>query len=589
MATATAMNPLVVARAAVADPDRPPTATDAHPEQHRRSTHQRLALSLAHPFLLGVLALVLLCPPVASAQTRCDPAKDRIYRITESEAQHVPDSLRTLLDLAAFVRDCEVDRSQDLDLWLLNNEVFALDGLSRYGDARARVDRFFTTSFDEAPDRYRARFLLWRMHLNALDGAHLATITAYAETQRYAHALDSTARARLHLNGAYAYFGVHEHETGLRLVDEARRLLPEPQTHDEQMAAARALLLAGEARLRMRDSLDQVEAQFQEAARRYLTLGDTSRAAVATTLLGMTHAALGDTARALTVMDSAAALADDAGDARSRSYARYRQGQLLRRARAFDQAEPVLLQALAVADTVGEFALSAAYELAMLYEQRRQLKQATRFYQQVVEAARPDSLAASLASVRQAHEAEIRLLLIRSGQRQSRLRLALVAMALLLGLAGVGFVYLWHRPTRTAPPEPEPAIPALSILEPQPTGLSLEELRQRFQTAVEPELLGTRLAYLYAVLFDPDLVLEYIDDEYLKPQVEAGRIETNTALFRCAAAVEEAVENQPFSQDPANTLGAYLRAKCRQRDWPWPKNPPEWKQHFLDHHTDVLL
>ena len=587
MATATAaMSPVAAAPAEAADPDRPPTATDALPEHHRRTTRR----SLTRPdrtLFIGLLVLAALCPVSASAQTPCDPAKDRIYRLTVSEARHIPDSLRTLLDLTAFVRDCEPEVSPELDLWLLNNEVLAFDGLARYDDARARVNRFFAEYFDEAPDAYRARFLLWCMHLSARAGAHHAAITDYAEAWQYAPTLDSTARADLFLDGAYAYIGIHSHETVLRLVDEARRLIPTPQTYDARLAVARALLLAGEARLRMRDSLDQVEPQFQEAARRYLALGDTSRAAVATTLLGMTLAVQGDTAQALATMDSAATLALGSGDARSRSYTRYRQGQLLRAARAFDEAEEVLLQALVGADTVGEFALSAAYELAMLYEQRRQLKQAARFYQRVVEVARPDSLAASLASVRQAHKAEIRLLLIRSEQRQSRLRWALVAV-LLLGLAGAGFVYLWRRQGRRAVPVHEPAAPARSILEPQPTGLSLEELRQRFQTAVEPPLLGARLAHLYAVLFNPDLVLAYIDDPYLKPQVEAGRIETNTALFRCAAAVETAVDGQAFSEHPANTLGAYLRAKCRQRDWPWPKNPPEWKQHFLDHHADVL-
>ncbi len=326
MATA-AMNPLVVAPEEEADPDRPPTATDAHPEQHWRTTRRSFGPTSPGPTLfVGLLALAVLCPALASAQDRCDPAQDRIYRSTASDSQHVPDSLRALLDLAAFVRDCQGDRSQELDLWLLNNEVFALDGLGRLDDARARVDHFFAASFDASPDGYRARFYLWRMHLHALTGAHLATIIDYAEAQQYAHALGPTARAGLYLDGAYAYFGVHEHEIGLRLIEQARRLLSTPQTYDEQRAAARALLLSGEARLRMRDSLDQVEAQFQEAAGRYLTLGDTARAAVATTLLGMTYAARGDTAHALTAMDSAAALARRSGDARSQSYARYRQG-----------------------------------------------------------------------------------------------------------------------------------------------------------------------------------------------------------------------------------------------------------------------
>ena len=302
----------------------------------------------------------------------------------------------------------------------------------------------------------------------------------------------------------------------------------------------------------------------------------------------MTYAADGDTARALAVMDSAATLARRSGDVRSRTLTRYRQGQLLRQTRNLGATEPVLRHALDVAVDGGEYFLGIAYELALLYEAQREIDDAERYYQAVVEAPRPDGFADALDAERKAHAAEIRLLIIRNERRHSRLLLALGAMVLLLGLAGVGFVYVWRRQGRRGAPVNEPASQGLSILERRPTGLTLEELRQRFQAAVEPELLGARLAYLYAVLFDPDLVLAYIDDAYLKPQVEAGRIENNTALFRCAAAVEAAVEGHPISEDPANTLGSYLRAKFKQHGWAWPKNPPEWKQHFLDHHAEVL-
>ena len=536
-----------------------------------------------------MLVLAVLCPPSVRAQDPCVVAKDRIYRIADTPARQVPDSLQTLLDLVAFIRSCEPDIPQELHLWLLNNEVLALVSLGRFDETSARVEHFFATSFDQASDDYRARFYLWRMHLHALDGAHLASIIDYAEVQQYTHALDETTRSGLYLDGAYAYFGVHEHEAGLRLVEQAQRLLATPQTYEARLIATRALLLSGEARLRLRDSLDQVEAQFQEAARRYRVLGDTARAAVAMTLLGMTYATQGDTARAWAQMDSAAALAQRSGDARSRSYTRYRQGQLLRKARAYDQAEQVLSQALASTDSVGEFALNAAYELAMLYEEQRDLSRAARFYQRVVEAAPPDSLAASLMSVRQVYEAQIRLLLIQSERRQTRLRLALAGALVLLGLVSGGLLYLWYRRTLSPPtPVGEYLTGGGYIPQTIPTGLSLEQLRVRFQAAVKPALLGTRLTYLYAVLFEPDLVLDYIDDAYLRPQVEAGRIENNTALFRCTAAVEAILEDRTFKDDPANTLATYLRTWLRKRGWDWPKNPPEWKQHFIEHHAEIL-
>jgi len=118
-----------------------------------------------------------------------------------------------------------------------------------------------------------------------------------------------------------------------------------------------------------------------------------------------------------------------------------------------------------------------------------------------------------------------------------------------------------------------------------PTGESLAGLTQHFQHAVNSDLLGRRLAWLYAVLFDPDLIHSYIKDPYLTRQVETRNIENNTALFLCMAAVEEAVEGRAFRNDPANTVASYLRGEFKKRGWKWPKHAHAWQQHFLTHHT----
>ena len=590
---------LTIPQAAVpveaADPDRPPTANKYRLIQHQETAFPpSVSTRRTSRLVLALLVFGVVGTGAAHAQTPCDPAKDRIYSITETQAQQVPDSLRVLLDLAAFVRTCERDRAPDgslsleLDLWLRNNEVLALVGLDSLDQASAHVDRFFDAFFEEAPESYRARFLLWQLHLHARAGRALAVITAYADAQRYAHALEATSRASLYLDGAYAHVGVHDYETGLALVEKARALLGEPESYATRRATARALLLGAEAHLRRGDALQQAATQFSQAARRYGELGDASRVAIATTLRGMTYAAQGDTTRALAVMDSAATLSRQSGDVRSRTLTRYRQGQLLRQARDLGAAESVLLHALDADGDGGEYVLGIAYELAMLYEERREIRHAERYYQTVVEAPRPGGFAQALDAERKAHTAEIRLLLIRSERRHARLVWALGAMGLLLSLVSAGCVLLWRRRTRPATSAAEPKHNGVYIPKNMPTGLSLEALTQRFQQAVEPDLLGSRLACIYAVLFDPDLVLHYIDDPYLKPQVETDSVENNTALFQCAAAVEEAVSGQPFSGRPENTLAAYLRTKFRQRDWPWPKNPLAWKRHFIEHHVDVL-
>ena len=122
-----------------------------------------------------------------------------------------------------------------------------------------------------------------------------------------------------------------------------------------------------------------------------------------------------------------------------------------------------------------------------------------------------------------------------------------------------------------------------------PTGDTLARLVWRFQRLVDSELLGRRLARLYAVLFDPALIFDYIDDEYLAAQVKAGNLVNNSALFRCVAAIEERVEGRTFGETPGNTVGAYLRAEFKRRDWDWPTHPLAWKQFFLNHCIDRLF
>ena len=186
-----------------------------------------------------LLALGVSLTRPAKAQD-CNPAKQRIHRISQTEARHRPDSLQTILDLASLVRDCEGEPPVELELWLLNNEVFALDRLERYEEASVLVTHFFDAYFDEASDLYRARFYLWRLHLNALSGAVVEMISDYAEAQQYAHALDTTRRAGLYLDGAYAYLEIDQHETTLALTQKALDLIGTPQSYDERNVTARA-------------------------------------------------------------------------------------------------------------------------------------------------------------------------------------------------------------------------------------------------------------------------------------------------------------------------------------------------------------
>ena len=123
-----------------------------------------------------------------------------------------------------------------------------------------------------------------------------------------------------------------------------------------------------------------------------------------------------------------------------------------------------------------------------------------------------------------------------------------------------------------------------------PAGLSLEELKVRFQTIPNvTELVARRLAYIYAILFDPERILSYIDDEVLLGQVEADRLKDSTALFLCVAPVETALDEKVFSGRPDNSIRAHLRREFRKQDWPWPAYPMDWKRYFMEYHMDTLF
>jgi len=173
----------------------------------------------------------------------------------------------------------------------------------------------------------------------------------------------------------------------------------------------------------------------------------------------------------------------------------------------------------------------------------------------------------------------------RSHSAKINFRLALSDIFYLLNLVIAGFVSLLQDRKRPVLRLSD----GVFIPKNLPTGDTLGGLEWRFQAAVKATLFGSRLAYLYAVLFDPDLILDYIDDAWLADQVVVDNLASNTALFHCVALVESAVEGRAFGDNPANTLAAYLRSEFRRRDWLWPPSPLAWKQYFLEHHVEMLF
>ena len=74
-------------------------------------------------------------------------------------------------------------------------------------------------------------------------------VEAYLEAKPYASALDSTRRAHLYLNGAYAYRQIKSFGKALTHAEEARRWVRHPATYDDSLALARTLHVWAETQL----------------------------------------------------------------------------------------------------------------------------------------------------------------------------------------------------------------------------------------------------------------------------------------------------------------------------------------------------
>ena len=291
-------------------------------------------------------------------------------------------------------------------------------------------------------------------------------------------------------------------------------------------------------RLRLGTELPDAEEQLREAARLYGELGDTSQVALTTTLLGMTYAASGDTSQALAELSEGVRLAQRGGSVRSRVVTLFRQGQVLHGWGRLDAAEVSLLQALEASDTFREFYLEIAYELACVYEERDELKRAASYYQAVVDAPKPSSFVAALEAQHKAQKAQIRLLLFENDRNRTHLYVALSALFIVLFGGVVLFVFLRQRGAQLPSPPDGFSIARKKsngdfVPRKLATGLTLDEIEERFQESLDQTKFALRLAWIYAVLLDIELILPYITDDYLARKVEAYSIGHNAELFKC--------------------------------------------------------
>ena len=194
----------------------------------------------------------------------------------------------------------------------------------------------------------------------------------------------------------------------------------------------------------------------------------------------------------------------------------------------------------------------------------------------------------ALAHAQAFGQASGRLYLL-SGLGSTLKDILLLALIVIVILIGIALVYLLRR-RRHPPSVMEHGKGGVYLPFEMPTGLSLDALKARFQsTSNVTERVARRLAYCYAILFERALILSYIDDGYLRPQVEEDRLKDNTALFLSMASIETAVDGQVFRGHPENSIRSHLRGSFERQGWPWPSHPLAWKKYFLEYHMETLF
>jgi len=114
-------------------------------------------------------------------------------------------------------------------------------------------------------------------------------------------------------------------------------------------------------------------------------------------------------------------------------------------------------------------------------------------------------------------------------------------------------------------------------------------------------LQAHRLAYLFALLFAPKLVLAYAEatTERVRSFIDASCYPDCAALYQALAAVEAGHLGTVFSTDPANSLRSYFRCFFKRLaadrgaaeiggEALWPKSPLAWRVFFVQHYGAML-
>lgn len=493
----------------------------------------------------------MLVAPLAWAQD-CDALTQDVsehykHLLATTDTQAETYDAETLERIALRAHDARIcyDGTRGLrEVWLLNKEVWAHYHLDQMAPAQNNVVLFYERYLSDADAEYRARFALWKLTFDSADGNLHGVVDAYAEFERYAHALPLEDQLSGKVDGALVYNHLDDFEQAIALTTE---VLETPTVNNETRARAlfersNALLALHWQREMDEPLLDQVLRDSYTTIRLFNAPRDIDRRIQAYVLLARAQHAFGSPDSVRAAFEHALYLAEAHNLPREIIHIHWRQARLYHAQGRTDDALRSLEYALNLSATseIPEFVVLLYLEKGKIHEALEEYDAAENWYHLAVNAAPTDvHQIATARALREAQEAYLRMVLQPRDSSWSWVALlggSLVALGLL------ALVLHRHRMARLTAPPPSPLPPSS-----------------------DPSLFFERLTYMHAAL------------QQLLSEDTTGR-PTISALYQQAAANETLATGSPISPI---AYQSYFKQAFHERKLRFPETLSDW-QGFLE-------
>ncbi len=485
------------------------------------------------------------------------------------ELVQVRTELATLLGLA---RQCHTLDTPEKLTWVTSYEIAILDKLGRETKAEAVTEWYFEhiAPFYEDPV-FRSEMYVRRFRFRAQRGDLVGASMAFQEGM-HAHGQESQERQlSIQLDGSYVYIRMGAYKQALEVIAQVEAVNERSDLVRGRIAVQRAEMLLHEAH----DRIDLLNDNAAGEATRLLIqsidffkqAGDSLRIADSkATLAYILSRHEGSSEEVNRLLDESIDWADEAKQLNTLIYAWYRKGLVERIAGDFDEALFAFDKArnLINESERTELQIRVLEALGQTFAELARKEEAHQAFGTVIASA---STSQDLLHQRALQRAELGIVsLAESAVPVGFGKYAFLGIALfLLGLT-LGF----NLRNKSLSSSENMSIQTLSVPKLQPPVPRNDP----------PSLFDRRLMYIYTVLTEPERVLPHVEDPFLKERIEKKDIQLRSILYTLAAALETYKEGTVFENDPANTLGTYLRKWFKKNDWIYPADLHGWRAFF---------